>query len=278
MIPNQEFTIVSCDDCGFRFLNPRPDENSIVPFYESEDYDPFLSTKNNFSLGDTVYSMVREYSLWRKRLLIESFFRSGRSLDVGCGTGEFLHTLQKYGWQVEGVEAAEHSRMHVRKFGIPVYPSLGEVPPGTYQVVTLWHVLEHLHRLNESVDQLQTHIAPGGVLIIAVPNVESWDAKRYQESWIALDTPRHLYHFDALDVQKLFSRSDLRLIETRGLWLDTIYNVLYSEPLKRESNRKRFRPFYVINTIIGSYIHDYQSRDRRASASVYIFRKEPEHE
>lgn len=275
-IPGKKFSIVSCDDCGFRFLNPRPTEDSISIFYESEGYDPFLSTKESFSPGDLVYSGVRKFSLWRKRLLIEEFRRSGSILDVGCGTGELLEYLRQFDWQVEGVEAAQPSREFVQKKGITVHAALDEVGHRTFEVITLWHVLEHLHQLESSVEQLSTSLGENGILIIAVPNVESWDARRYQEDWIALDTPRHLYHFDEMDMQKLFQNQLLRFVESRGLWLDTIYNVLFSEQRRNQRNGNRWRPLFALNSIFGSYIHDYQSQGRRASASVYIFRKEDE--
>lgn len=276
-IPNQEFTIVSCDDCGFRYLNPRPSEDTIGVFYESEGYDPFLSTKESFSLGDLMYSWVRKFSLWRKRLLIENYCRNGSILDVGCGTGELLEYLHQFGWQVEGVEAAQRSREFVREKGITVHSALSEIGDQQFDVITLWHVLEHLHQLEASVKQLSESLGENGTLIIAVPNVESWDAQRYQENWIALDTPRHLYHFDEMDMLKLFDHKPLKFVESRGLWLDTIYNVLFSEQLHNHQNGNRFRPLFALNSIFGSYIHDYQSRGRRASASVYIFRKENGH-
>jgi len=275
--PEQEFTIVSCNDCGFRFLNPRPTEDSIGVFYESEGYDPFLSTKESFSLGDLVYRWVRKFSLWRKRLLIEEYCRSGSTLDVGCGTGELLEYLHQFGWQVEGVEAARQSREFVQQKGFAVHAALDEIGAQKFDVITLWHVLEHLHQLESAVEQLSASLGENGILIIAVPNVESWDARRYQEDWIALDTPRHIYHFDEMDMLKLFQNQSVRFVESRGLWLDTLYNVIFSEQLRNQHNGNRIRPLFALNSILGSYIHDYQSQGRRASASVYIFRREDKH-
>ncbi|MBS1272485.1 MAG: Ubiquinone biosynthesis O-methyltransferase [Candidatus Marinimicrobia bacterium] len=274
VIPGQEFTIVNCEDCGFRFLNPRPDIESIGIFYEPEGYDPFLSTKDKVSLTDSMYSMVRTFSLWRKRLLIEDFRRSGSLLDVGCGTGEFVRYMQDFQWEVAGVEPAERAREFVASHGIQVTESLGKTPDNQYDVVTLWHVIEHLHDLEGAVKKLAALTKSGGYLVLAMPNMESYDAKRYQENWVALDTPRHLYHFAESDTVKLFSSTPVRLIDTRNLWLDTIYNVLYSEQLYHRWEKKRYRPFFILNAIFGSYVNDWQQSTRQASASVYILQKE----
>ena len=276
-IPDQEFTIVHCCDCGFRFLNPRPDSDSIRMFYESEGYDPFLSTKSKFSLSDQVYKMVRRFSLWRKRLLLEDFIRSGRLLDVGCGTGEFLLYMKQFQWHIAGVEKAENAREYVASHGIHISPDLEDAPQGPFDAITLWHVIEHLHDLNSAVQKLRDLLKSGGYLVLAMPNVDSYDAKKYQTNWVALDTPRHLYHFTQKDTIKLVERDGLRLIDTRNLWLDTIYNVLYSETLYHRWEGKRYRPLFALNAIFGSYINDWQQDVRQASASVYIFRKEERH-
>jgi len=274
VVPGQEFTIVYCEDCGFRFLNPRPDPESVRQFYEPDGYDPFLSTKDKFSIADSLYSIARSFSMWRKRLLIEDFHRSGNLLDVGCGTGEFPRYMQGFQWHVAGVEPAERAREFVASQGIQICESLMDVPTREYDVVTLWHVIEHLHDLDNAVQKLSVLTKPGGHLVLAMPNVEAYDARRYQTNWVALDTPRHLYHFTEPDTVKLFRQTAFRLVDTRSLWLDTIYNVLYSEQLYHRWEHKRYRPFFMLNAVFGSYLNDWQQPMRQASASVYIFQKE----
>jgi len=276
-IPGRTYSIVSCDDCGCRFLTPRPPAESIHLFYEHAEYDPFLSTKRKLSWQDALYAAVRRYAVWRKRLLLERFRREGRLLDVGCGTGEFLHYLQRFQWEVTGVEPETGSRSFARERGLRVVPGLESLPAVQYHVITMWHVLEHLHDLAGGLEQIIDHLADRGVFILAMPNVDSWDMKRYQEDWIALDTPRHLYHFTEKDVRKLIPASRLQLVDTGSLWLDTLYNVLYSEQLHHRRTHRRYRPWYMLKTVMGSFLHDWQSPVRRASASVYIFRKENRH-
>ena len=276
-LPDQTFSIVNCTDCGFRYLNPRPAEDSIHPFYAHEEYDPFLSTRESYSVQDVLYRLARYYSLWRKRLAVEDFVRGGRLLDVGCGTGEFLHYMNRFQWSVAGVEPDVKSRAHAEAQGISVYPSLWDVAAERFDLITLWHVIEHLHDLNRAVRKLESLVRPDGVLVLAMPNVHSWDFQRYQEHWVALDTPRHVYHFTGMDIKKLFAETSFRLKDTGALTLDTVYNVLYSEQLRHRREGKRYRPFYMINSMFGSLVHNRQTNHTSGSASVYYLVKEKEH-
>jgi len=206
--------------------------------------------------------------------MVESLLPKGAILDVGCGTGEFLISMQKQEWEVTGMEPDDKARLNSESYGIPVYQSLEDITGANFNVITLWHVLEHIHELKPALEKMVQLLESGGILLLAMPNVDSWDMKRYQENWIALDTPRHLYHFTEKDVEKIAALYHLLVIRTRPLWLDTLYNVLLSEGLHREATEGRWRPLYAINSIIGSYIHDRQNSSRRSSSSVYILKKE----
>jgi SAM-dependent methyltransferase len=209
--------------------------------------------------------------------MIEEFQREGVLLDVGCGTGEFLSYMQKFQWKVTGVEPDADARTYATSRGLRVLPELQRIQRGRFQVITLWHVLEHLPDLRKSAEHLVSLLEPSGYLVLAMPNVDAFDAREYGEHWVALDTPRHLYHFTQNDVQELFKPFPIELVSAGGLWLDTIYNVLYSEQLYHAQTGERYRPFSMLRTLIRSYSDDVRSDQAEASASVYIFQKEQTH-
>ncbi len=273
-LPGQNYRIVVCVDCGFRYLNPRPSVDSMNPFYAHEEYDPFISARQTYRAKDILYRMLRRLSLRYKMRIIHDYIHSGKLLDVGCGTGEFLQYASKLGWDVMGMEPNKAARQIAREKGLNIKQSMDEISYANFNVLTLWHVLEHIHELTQAVQQIERLLRTGGIVILAMPNVDSWDMKRYQTDWVALDTPRHLYHFTEKNVRNLFTNTSLRLIDTSGLTLDTFYNVLNSEQVHYRRTGTLLRPLYMARTMVGSFIHDAQHRVRRASGSVYILQKE----
>lgn len=215
------------------FLNPRPTEIDSSAFYDQVEYLPFSSAASRKSFLSTVYAVARRYNLKWKKNLISKIHRRGRLLDVGCGTGEFLHEMQKAGWAVRGVErdatasqfAREHLQLNVITGGVEVLEQLHE----KFEVITLWHVLEHLYQPKEALQKLKLMLSDEGVLIIAVPNVGGIDAKIYGEHWVALDAPRHVQHFTLSTLQEMAAAVVLKLLRSRQLPLDAFFSTLMSE-------------------------------------------------
>ncbi|MCZ6818716.1 MAG: class I SAM-dependent methyltransferase [Calditrichaeota bacterium] len=239
----EPFQIVACCKCGFVFLNPRPDATGIGQYYESAEYQPFLSAKKARSLGDRLYDLVRVFTVRRKRRVIERCKDRGLLLDVGCGTGEFLHEMKTHGWQVAGVEkdpaAAQFAE---QKFGVAVETrdlSECEFSDGSFDAITLWHVLEHVHDPRAFLTTIGRLMKADGILLVAVPNIGSLDARFYERHWVALDTPRHLSHFTFRSMQELGLESGFCLAGARQMVLDAFYNCLLSEQiiLKRKMTR-----------------------------------------
>ena len=193
-VSEEEFEIWECDNCSLRFTQGIPMEEEIGKYYQSESYISHSNTKKG--LFSTAYQLVRRYALKMKKTLIErdAGIKGGRLLDIGCGTGEFLDIMQQGGWKVKGLEPDEGARAQAQKLiGDHVYEpdQLFQESAPTYDVITMWHVLEHVHELQAYVKKIREILSPDGTLFIAVPNYQSKDADTYQEHWAAYDVTRH---------------------------------------------------------------------------------------
>lgn len=231
-VSQETFTIQQCQACGFQFTNPRPDAAHIGKYYESDAYVSHNSGAQG--LINQVYKVARYFTVRRKVALITKLNggRKGALLDYGCGTGHFLAGAKKAGWQVAGLEPNARARQDAtERVGQPIQgpAALAELPLASFDVITLWHVLEHVHTLNETLDQLIRVLRPGGKLLIAVPNVDSLDAQHYGPDWAAYDVPRHLYHFGPAAMRRLLDRHGLVLGQTLPMVLDAYYVSMLSE-------------------------------------------------
>jgi 2-polyprenyl-3-methyl-5-hydroxy-6-metoxy-1,4-benzoquinol methylase len=238
-LSREQFTIVSCDHCGFRFTNPRPDKNEIMRYYESADYISHNAKKKD--LLSWVYKVVRSVNVRNKYNLIKRHSKGNRLIDIGCGTGELLDYCSGKGYQVTGIEPNETARnFAVQTHGLAVYPEsyLDDPGIGKYDIVTLWHVLEHVHELANRMQQIHKLLDKEGTLIIAVPDSDSWDAVHFSEYWAALDVPRHLYHFTPDTLKLLAENNGFRIVEKRPMMFDAYYISLISE--KYKSGKQKF--------------------------------------
>ncbi len=234
-VSHESFAIVQCAGCGFQFTNPRPTAEEIGKYYESEEYVSHNSAAGG--LVNQAYKVARFFTMRRKVGLLNKLApRRGKLLDYGCGTGHFLAAAQSAGWQVAGFEPNAGARAEASaRLKQPVgQQSLAELPAGTFDAITLWHVLEHVHTLNETLAQLVSLLKPDGVLLIAVPNVESLDAQHYREQWAAYDVPRHLYHFAPKSMAQLLKKHKMTIRETLPMPLDAYYVSMLSERHKGE--------------------------------------------
>ena len=232
-VSRETFQIVQCNSCGFKYTNPRPEEFELGKYYKSEDYVSHSNTKKGFI--NSTYQSVRKYTLLKKLQLISQYFKTGKILDIGCGTGEFLNTCKKAKWETFGIEPDQDARkMAVENYGLDVKGEgqLSVFPDASFDIISMWHVLEHVPRLNERIEDLKRLIKPNGIIIIAVPNCDSADAKTYKENWAAYDVPRHLYHFTPKDIELLFKNHQLRLFKTLPMVFDSFYVSMLSEKIK----------------------------------------------
>lgn len=233
-ITHESFDIWQCGECTLRFTQDVPDQNEIGRFYQSENYISHSNTSKG--VLSQLYKTVRNHTLETKSQLIQKYtVRQGSLLDLGAGIGAFLNTMHKKGWIVQGLEPDEGARSQALKlYNIQLSPAseLSQLQENSFDAITLWHVLEHVHDLHSYMDELRRLLKPDGRIFIAVPNYTSSDAGYYGQYWAAYDVPRHLYHFSPLSIQTLISRHSLSLITMKPMWFDSYYISLLSSRYK----------------------------------------------
>jgi SAM-dependent methyltransferase len=241
-VSQEKFSLVTCSTCNLVITTPRPNNEDLGKYYQSADYISHTSKAN--SLVDRLYLLARNFTLKKKRNLAAKLQPlKGNVLDVGCGTGDFLLTCMKDGWAANGVEPSENASELAKQKGISVSKSIDDLK-GTFNLITLWHVLEHVPDLNQTLNKLYTLLKPGGTLLIAVPNHTSADGKFYKETWAGYDVPRHLWHFNQQNMEQILLNHKLTVRKTLPLTLDSFYVSLLSETYKRDNLTKFIKAFY----------------------------------
>ena len=230
LVSGEEFSLLQNENHGFLQTHPQPKADELSSYYESDAYISHTDSKKG--LLAFLYQQVKRYSINKKLGLIKKLNAgTGNLLDVGAGTGDFLKAAQDKGWKISGVEPSDKAREIAGEKNIQLSESIDKVLGQKFDVVTLWHVLEHLPNLETSIQKIESLVADGGTLIIAVPNFNSRDAIHYQNFWAAYDVPRHLWHFSQTSIQSIFS-SELKLVKTKPMIFDAFYVSLLSEKYK----------------------------------------------
>ena len=267
-VSGEFFSIVRCESCDLEFTNPRPAQREIGVYYQSEAYISHTD-ENAPGLVNAIYRLVRNYTLGSKKRLIESYQQKGLLLDIGCGTGAFAETMQKAGWKVKAVEPDEGAANRARKRGLDVAPEewLYESEK-QFDVISMWHVMEHVHDLKTRFSQLFQLCKPGGLVLIAVPNPKSIDAKHYGNIWAARDVPRHLYHFPPEMLRRRMQLQGFEVVTTKGMPFDPFYISMLSERYASGHDRLFMAllkgKYFWMRSLFGKDLW---------SSQIYIFRK-----
>lgn len=265
-VSKEDFIVVVCQSCNFKFTNPRPANDVLGNYYKSEDYISHSNTKKGFI--SQLYHAVRNYTLKKKIALVSKHVSRGTILDYGCGTGMFLKVCMDNGWKSYGMEPDTGAMNIATKMGLTVFSDKNKINPElTFDAITLWHVLEHVTDLDETLGFFKAKLNPKGVLIIAVPNHTSYDAQYYEEFWAAYDVPRHLYHFHKETVEQLLSHFDFNLVEMQPMKFDSFYVSMLSEKYKTGSIK-------YLNAFITGLRSNLKAKSAQNYSSViYIFKK-----
>jgi 2-polyprenyl-3-methyl-5-hydroxy-6-metoxy-1,4-benzoquinol methylase len=270
LLSHKTFDIFQCLNCSFVFTQGVPAPDRIGQYYQSPDYISHSDTRKG--LMNKLYHLGREVMLKKKYGMIRKVFSGKHLLDIGCGTGYFPAYMKRKGFNVAGVEADPKARAFAQKeFDIPVF-SPGEFInsgiKGRFDVITLWHVLEHLDDFNLYLEKILEYLSPGGSLIIALPNCSAYDARHYKEFWAGYDVPRHLWHFTPSTLQYLAEKHGLRVIKMKRLLLDSFYNAMLSE-------KYRGNGFYMISGVVIGKLAYIESllNIKKSSSVVYILNR-----
>lgn len=239
-VSKETFAIWQCNKCTLRFTQDLPGAENIGKYYQSNAYISHSDTKQG--IINRLYHSVRNVTLKQKRKLVQKAtgLQKGILLDIGAGTGAFASEMKNAAWNVSALEPDEAARnIAKKKHGLLLQLSddLFTLSAETFDAITLWHVLEHVHQLHDYLQTFQKILKPNGRLMIAVPNYTSFDATYYKECWAAYDVPRHLYHFSPASMKQLLASHNFELIQLKPMPFDAYYVSMLSEQYKWGKNK-----------------------------------------
>lgn len=233
-LTQEDFVLKQNAEFGFLETFPQPLEN-LAKYYESEHY--ISHSDSSKSLSDKIYQFIKTINIHHKFSMLKNPKSGSKILDYGCGAGDFLAFAKTKNLEVLGVEPNENAReIAQKKVGQNsiLNSEINEISE-TFDIITLWHVLEHIPNLYDFIEELKSHLNPNGKIYIAVPNYNSFDAKFYKKHWAAYDVPRHLWHFSPESIETLFNSFGMKIEKRHALWFDSYYVSMLSEKYKKSS-------------------------------------------
>ena len=264
-VSKENFELYRDESLDLLITYPQPKEEELGKYYESDDY--ISHTDGKRSMFEKAYHFVKGIALKNKLQLINDLQKEkGKLLDIGAGTGEFLMVAKENGWQTIGIEPSDKARNIALKKGVFLADSLADLEDHSFDVISMWHVLEHVPNLENQIKELKRLLKPTGTILIAVPNFNSYDAKYYKEFWAAYDVPRHLWHFSKTAIKGLFAKEGLHLQKVLPMKFDAFYVSLLSEKYKTG----KMNYFKAIS--IGLKSNKYGKENLEYSSHIYVLK------
>ncbi len=268
MLSKKEYELWKCASCGFIFTQNVPGPEEIGKYYQSQEYISHSDTKKG--MMNRLYHMARGFMLGEKFRMVRRAAKGKSLLDIGTGTGYFPGFMKKKGYLAMGVEMDPKAREFAEmEFGLKVFSPeefTGQKIEGRFDIITLWHVLEHVHDLHLYMERMKEYLEPEGTLVVALPNHGAFDARHYREYWAGYDVPRHLWHFTPSTLKYLAEKHGFRVNKMKRLPLDPFYNAMLSE-------KYRGNAFYLISgLVIGklAFLESLFSLERSSSVAYFL--------
>lgn len=268
-LSKKSFTLKQCANCGFVFTSPRPEDKKLSEYYQSDKYLSHHS--RGLSPLQLVYQFLRGKNIRSKYRLVSQYSEKGSILDIGCGTGELLAYFKKLGWNATGIEPDASARKFAsEQWALPVHDEnqIFKIEDLTFDIITMWHVLEHVPDPNQRIREIFRMLKSGGQFLAAVPNYLSWDAVHYGPYWAAWDVPRHLFHYSESNMIQLAEKHGFKYIKSVPMVLDSYYISLVSERYKGT----KFPYFKAINNGLKSN-REGRKKGFGYSSMIYLFEK-----
>ena len=232
-VSKEDFKLLRNEEYDLLITSPIPD--NLSSYYESEEY--ISHTDSSEGIINKIYQSVRKYTISKKIKLINNYSNKNKSvLDIGCGTGDFIKECKNKNWEVVGIEPNSKARDIGRTKNLVILNSIDELREQKFDVITMWHVLEHVTDLDETINKIKNMLTENGTLIIAVPNYKSFDATYYKSFWAAYDVPRHVWHFSKNSISRIFDKIKMEVINIKPMLFDSFYVSMLSEKYKRGRN------------------------------------------
>lgn len=264
----ENFTLAVCNNCNFVFTNPIPDIDSIGKYYATEKY--LSHDTNSNGILSNIYKTVRYFNLRGKYSLINNYKKVGQILDIGCGTGEFLNFMKLKNWKTFGIEPETKAKeFAIEKYHLDIYPErkLLEFEKNKFDLITMWHVLEHVFDLNERLNAIYNLLKNDGIFINALPMFDSPDAKKFGKYWAGLDVPRHLHHFTSESFTRLANNNGFKVIDCFPMKFDSYYVSYLSHQAKQSS-------FAFLRGLIDGFLSNLRAdKNRNYSSMIFVLGK-----